>query len=290
MKTGWAFLLTGIVIIAVGLAGILTGWPAAEPGPAGSQPGASTPVATPSPGPGYAPVEAPATGAPVASPDSASLALTAPAPMATGMPAAQAIPKPSSDDIKMHFMDIAYGAGNAYLERWNATENGGRLVISVTANSDTDIPLLETAAHEFNSVSQTNLLSENIKEGQNGNIAIKFIPADGMAGIALNTSTYLTNREFRQSGVTTAKITHGAIYLNADLKGDVRNHTLIRSLFYEMGCVGDTRRYPDSVFYAEDNTNVNLTYADLKAIGIMYGTGLTHGMKVSDVKQAVYIR
>ena len=100
----------------------------------------------------------------------------------------------------------------------------------------------------------------------------------------------LTTREFTQGGVTVAKITHGAIYLNADLKGDVRNHILVRSLFYEMGFVGDTRRYSDSVFYAEDNTNVNLTDADLQAIGIMYGTGLTHGMSAGDVKQAIYIR
>ena len=288
MKTGWAFLLTGIGIIAVGIALILTGWPAAEPGPAGSPPGSATPAATP--GPGYSPVETPTTGAPAASPDTAAPTLTAPASPATEVPAAQATAKLSSDDIKMHFMDLAYGAGNAYLERWNATENGGRLIISVTANKNADILLLETAAHEFNSVSQTIQLSERIKEGPNGNIAIKFIPADGMDGIALNTSPDLTTREFRQGGVTTAKISHGAIYLNADLKGDVRNHTLIRSLFYEMGFVGDTRKYPDSVFYAEDNTNVNLTYADLKAIGIMYGTGLMHGMRVSDVKQAVYIR
>ncbi len=280
MKTGWAFLLTGIVVIAIGLAGILTGWPASEPG-RGSPPGAANPVATLSPGLAHTAVEAPAMAAPI---------LTVPASPAGGIPAVQATPEISSDEIKMHFMDLAFGAGNAYLERWNATENDGRLIISVIANNDADIPLLETAAHEFNSMSQTNQLSERIKEGSNGDIAIKFISADGMDGIALNTSTDLTSQEFRQGGIIAAKITRGAIYINADLKGDVRNHTLIRSLFYEMGFVGDTQKYPDSVFYAGDNTNVNLTDADLGAIGIMYGTGLTHGMSVSDVKRVVYIR
>src|SRR5271157_6263409 len=131
MKTGWAFLLTGIVIIAVGIALILTGWPAAEPEP------------------GYPPVEASATGAPLSSMNTGSPTLMPPSLPATEIPAAQATAKLSSDDIKMHFMDLAYGAGNAYLERWNATDNGGRLIISVTANNDADIPLLETAAHEF---------------------------------------------------------------------------------------------------------------------------------------------
>ena len=283
MKTGWAFLLTGIFIIAVGLAWIITGGTAPEPAPANSPaPAATLPQITETPFGISAPEMTPAA--------TTSPSLMTPASPTTEIPAAQATAQLSSDDIKMHFMDLAYGAGNAYLERWNATENNGRIIISVTANNDADIPLLETAAREFNSMSQTNQLSEQIKEGENGNIAIKFISEKGMDGIALNTSEDLTNREFRLDGVTAAKTTHGTIYINTNLNGDVRNHTIVRSLFYELGFVGDTQKYPDSVFYGEDNTNVNLTYADLKAIGIMYGTGLTHGMSVSDVERVVYIR
>jgi hypothetical protein len=290
MKTGWAFLLTGIFIIAVGIAWILTGWPAGEPNPAGSPPGSTTSSATPSPVSDFPPVETSATEPSTASLAQPSPTLMAPTSPTTEIPSAQATAKLSLDEIKLHFMDLAYGAGNAYLERWNATENNGRIIISVTANNDADIPLLETAAREFNSMSQTNQLSGQIKQGENGNIAIKFLPENGMDGIALNTSEDLTNREFRLDGVTAAKITHGTIFIDANLKGDVRNHIIIRSLFYEMGFVGDTQKYPDSIFYGEDNTNVNLTYADLKAIEIMYGAGLTHGMSVSDVKNVVYIR
>ena len=94
-------------------------------------------------------------------------------------------------------MDLAFGSGNAYLERWNATDNNGRIVISVSANHDTDIPQLAGAAQEFNRISQTNQLSGMIKDGMNGNIAIKFIPENGMDAIALNTSDDLSNREFR---------------------------------------------------------------------------------------------
>jgi len=268
MKTGWAFLLSGIFIIAVGVVWILTGI---------SAPGADT-AATLFPAPGI-------TQAPGASPSPSGTA-----PATTETPVPQATLQLSSDEIKMHFMDLAYGTGNAYLERWNATDNNGRIVVSVTGNRDTDIPLLVEAAREFNSQSQTNQISEQIKEESNGDIAIKFISPDGFGGIVINTSGSLTNREFSAGNLTTAKITHGTIYINADLKGGQRNHTLIRSLFYELGFVGETLKYPDSLFYAGENTNVNLTDADLNAIGIMYGTGLTHGMTVDDVKRVVYIR
>lgn len=276
MKTGWAFLLSGIFIIAVGVAWIIMGSPAPGPGPSG----APAPVASPSPVPEIIPSPA----------ESPSQTATTPAPVTTDTPAPQATAKLSSDDIKMHFMDLAYGAGNAYLERWNATDNNGRIVLSVTANNDADIPMLAAAAKEFNRQSQTNQVSGQIKEGANGNIAIKFISEDGFDGIVINTTQGLTNREFRAGNLTTAKVTHGTIYINANLKGGLRNHTLIRTLFYELGFVGETQDFPDSLFYAGENTNTNLTDADLKAIGIMYGNGLTHGMTVEDVKRVVYIR
>jgi hypothetical protein len=275
MKTGWAFLLSGIFIIAVGVAWILMG--IFTPG--------ENPVISVIPDP----LSSPAGGI-TPDPGAPSPAMTLPDPVKTETPSPQATAKISADELKMHFMDLAYGSGNAYLERWNATDNNGRIVLSVTANSDTDIPLLEEAAREFNSQSQTNQVSEQIKEGGNGDIAIKFIPDNGFDGIVINTSESLTNREIRAGNLTTAKITHGTIYINANLKGEQRNHTLIRSLFYELGFVGETQKYPDSLFYAGENTHVSLSDADLKAIGIMYGTGLKHGMTADEVRRLVYIR
>ncbi|MDD4138312.1 MAG: DUF2927 domain-containing protein [Methanoregula sp.] len=268
MNTGWAFILSGIIIIAVGVVWILTGSPA----PGVDLGNLSLPVATP---------------APVISPFPTN---TTPAPVTPEIPVPQATTQLSSDEIKMLFMDLAYGPGNAYLERWDAMENNGRIVISITANNNADIPLLVEAIRVFNSQSQTNQVSEQIKEGSTGDITIKFIAANGFDGIVINPSEFLTNREFKTGNLTTAKITHGTIYLNGNLKGDLRNHTLIRSIFYELGFVGDTQKYPDSLFYAGENTNINLTDADRKAIEIMYGSGLTHGMTVDDVKRVVYIR
>jgi hypothetical protein len=260
MNKGWAFLLSGIIIMAIGLIWIFTGSPAPNLNPSGPL----TPITTPSPN------------------------MTV--PQGTETPVPQATVKPSSDELKLHFLDLAFGSGNAALERWSATDNNGRIIIAVTGNSNTDIPLLENAAREFNSLSQTNKLSEQIKRSSSGDLAIKFIKENGMGAIVLNSTNSLANQEFRYDNFTTAKITPGTIYINASLTGDLRNHTLMRSLYYEMGLTGSTQSYPDSLFYSEDNTNTNLTYADQKAVEILYGTGLTSGMRLDDVKKVVYLR
>jgi len=279
MKAGWAFLLSGILIIAIGLAWIFTGWSA---GTSTSSPDQSS---SPSFFPGF-----PSLGPSAGEGAVATRTPVTPTPTVLETPAPQNTPAISSDDIKLHFLDLAFGAGNANLERWNATDNNGRIVISLTANNNADTRLLENAAREFNSISKTNQISEMIKQGGTGDITIKFIPENGMEGIAINASDGRTSREFSIDGVTAAKISRGSVYINANLKGDVRNHTLIRSLFYELGVVGDSDTYPDSVFYSGDNTNTNLTYVDKKAIEIMYGSGLTPGMSANEVKGIIYIR
>ena len=68
-----------------------------------------------------------------------------------------------------------------------------------------------------------------------------------------------------------AKIGSGTIYINDNLKGDLRTHILLRSLLYELGCKGESLNYPDSMFYYDDNTNIRLSLIDKKAVQIMYG-------------------
>jgi hypothetical protein len=290
MRLGWAFLLSGIFIIAVGLAWIIIGWPGPDMNPANISSGIPGPVTTQSFFSGL-PFMGTSTGeGSPASQTTPSPTTVVSTPSVLETPEVQNTPKLSSDDIKLHFLDLAFGADNAYLNRLNATDNKGRIIISVSGNNNADIQLLENAAREFNSVSQTNQLSERIKQASSGDITIKFIPENGMEGIAINTSDSRSTREITVDGITAAKIAKGSVYINANLKGDVRNHTLIRSLFYELGVVGDSYTYPDSVFYSGDNTNTLLTYADLKAIEVMYGRDLTPGMSANDVKGIIYIR
>jgi len=288
MNSSSILFIAGLFVIAFGIAWILTGGPGADTG----IPVPATPLPVPEVTTGT-PVLPPVQDTPAPPTPEAQAVSTVAQPITVPVTTAAPTPQPtapiSSDDIKLHFMDLAFGSGNAYLQRLNATDYNGRIVISVSANDASDITQLSNAAKEFNSISQTDQLSEMIKDGMNGNIAIKFIPGNGMSAIALNTSDDLANREIRSNGVTTAKLTRGVIYINADLKGDLRNHTLMKSLYYELGVVGETAKYPDSLFYSGDNTNVNLTYVDRNAIGILYGPGFYHGMTVEDIRKIMYI-
>ncbi len=276
MKPGWALLVSGLIIMAVGVVWLIAGMIWAGTPPVNPPPATPVPTLVPE-----------RTGAtPVASPPVPSVTTAA----VTETPASLAASGFSSDDVKLHFLDLAFGAGNAFLERLDPDVDNGRIILSVTANSNADLAVLERAAKEFNGLSRTNQISENIKQGPNGDIAIKFIPESGMGGIVINTSDSLNSREFRINDTLAAKISRGTIYINANLKGDVRNYTLIHCLYYQLGFVGATEDYPDSLFYTGQNTNANLSYIDRKAVEVMYATGLAPGMTVDDVKKAVYIR
>jgi hypothetical protein len=268
MKAGEVFLISGIIVIAVGLAWLVLGLQVTDLGPGSIVPSSNLP--------------------PVNLPPNTTGSLPDGSP--TGTPTARPSPTLSSDEIRQHFLDLAFGAGNANLERWDPTRNNGRIVISVTGNRGADTSLLENAVREFNDLSRTNQVSTQIKQTPTGDIMLKFIPESAMSGIPLNTSERQTNREITADGVTIAKITKGVIYINANLKGDERNHTILRTLYHELGVVGETNAYPDSLFFSGANTNTNLTILDREAIRILYSNSLTAGMSAGAVKDILYIR
>jgi hypothetical protein len=283
MNAGPVIFVIGLIVIAVGVTWILTGVPVGNTGPL--SPGIPTPLPTPGSMAGTVtpvPGNLPPSGSGEQEVSVQAGQITAPV-----TPAPQSTQQVSSDDIKLHVVDLAFGAGNTYLELWNATDNNGRIVIAVSGGNDRDTMLLSDAAQEFNSLSQTTQLSGMIKEGMNGNIVIKFIPREGMGDIAVNTSDSLTNHDVRINGSTVAEVTPGIIYIDGNLRGDQRNHTLMRSLYYELGVTGETQKYPDSLFYSGENTNVNLTYVDRGAIAILFGPGLHSGMTADDVRKII---
>lgn len=266
MKSGSAFLLSGIIILAIGIAWLILGWTGSAPvlpglGPAPSTPETTIPVTT---------------------------GLIPSTPTLTQTP--EPILAPSQDAIRLHLIDIAFGEDNIVLQRWDPTKNNGRIVISVSGGNSEDIRNLEIAARQFNGVSATNQLSTMIKEASQGDISIRFIPESGMNGLALNASDGHTLKEVTIDGITAARIVPGSIYLNANLKGDVRNYTLIRSLYYTLGVVGDSDSYQDSVFYNGANTNTNLSYIDQNALELLYGKRLQPGMSASEVKEILYVK
>jgi hypothetical protein len=288
MNRNILIIILALLVVSVGIAWILTG------GPQGDR-SAAVPEVTPA-----SPAAPDITRAITVTTSSAlittaTLAGTPPPLPATSITVLPTTPV-SPDDIKVHFLDVAYGGGNR-LERLNYTADSQRVVISVSAAQDSDVSLIESTALAFNAVSQTNKISENIKQGTNGDITLKFIPESGMNAIQLadvavsgKYNESLTRREFMSHGVSAAKIVRGTAYINSNLKGEARNHTIARSILYEMGLTGETAKYADSIFYAGDNENVELSYLDRKVVEMMYEPGLVNGMTIDDLRKVIYIR
>jgi len=179
-------------------------------------------------------------------------------------------PAVSSDDIKAHYNDLILGSGNMSVGRLDYPANTPtkKDEISMTSSSRKDLAVVQTFIRDFNSLSRTNKFSETISDKNSPNIIIMFIPQDGMSSIA----EHAFNQELKSGKVSMAKIGRGKLYINADLEGDMRNHTLLRSLYCEAGLSGETWKYSDSLFFAGNNTNTELSDIDKKVVEQMYSS------------------
>lgn len=258
----------GILILAIGSAWVMTGGlsPAAGiPGPADPPP--ASPVTT------AAPLPAATTAAPVPPgtplPEPARLEAAAPVPAETLVSAGRA---------RDHFLAIACSRNNR-LERLDSVAGQKPLRISLVAPDRYDPAFIAETVQEFNGLSRTVQIYDKITEGRQGDIVLIFLPESGLPSVN-------AGPDFTYQGRVVAK---GGQYISSGIKGDVRNHTIARSLYYRLGVTGESASYPDSLFYAGDNTNTRLNSADRMAIATLYGPALSHGMTLEDLRKIVYI-
>ena len=290
MKSSTILLVLGVVIIAVGLAWIISGGMGA---PAEKTVPLPTVTKTMPVTDAVTTTGVPATTVPAAAPSPlASVATAAPAVTTSAGPVVTAI---SADDITSLFLDVAYTSTNR-LERVNYNAAKPRLTVVALSASNDDIALIEKTAKDFNEASQTVKISENIKESGTGDIFIKYLPEDGLSAITLSTiadsgtlTEALTRRELYQGNRIGAKVMRGTVYINANLKDRERKHMLVRGLLYQMGMTGETTKFSDSVFYAGENTNIDLTSSDKKVINILYQSAFYNGMTMEELRKYVYL-
>jgi hypothetical protein len=288
MKSSTILLVLGVIIIAVGLAWIISGGIAA---PAANNVPQTTVAKTIPATVAETTTVIPATTVPAAT--LATVATTAPVvSTSTATPVVTAV---SADDITSLFLDVAYTSTNR-LERVNYNSAKPRLTVVALSASNDDIALIEKTAKEFNEASQTVKISENIKESGTGDIFIKYLPEDGLSAITLSTiadsgtlTDALTRRELYQGNRIGAKVMRGTVYINANLKDKDRKHMLVRGLLYQMGMTGETTKFSDSVFYAGENTNIDLTTSDKKVINILYQTAFYNSMTMEELRKYVYL-
>jgi hypothetical protein len=282
MKSSTILLVLGVVIIAIGLAWIISGGMGAPAGNTVPQTTVTTTIPTTT--------VIPATTLPAVT--LATIATAAPTVTTSAVPMVTAI---SADDITSLFLDVAYTSTNR-LERVNYNSAKPRLTVVALSASNDDIALIEKTAKEFNEASQTVKISENIKESGTGDIFIKYLPEDGLSAITLSTiadsgtlTEVLTRRELYQGNRIGAKVMRGTVYINANLKDKERKHMLVRCLLYQMGMTGETTKFSDSVFYAGENTNIDLTSSDKKVINILYQTAFYNSMTMEELRKYVYL-
>jgi hypothetical protein len=219
---------------------------------------------------------------------STTVPVTIPSAVMIPVPTTPQPPQLTSDDVNNHFMDLAFGGGNIYLERITTSPNP--ITFSMSGGTDPDKATVEAFFKEFNDLSQSVKLFENLKEGTSGQIQIKFLSPDGLDAIDMKSSNAWLNKEFKSGDETYAKVKDDQIYINSGLRGDTRKHYILLALLFELGFKGETLKYPDSIFYYQGNNVTGLSLVDEKAARIMYGQGLYNGMTVDDVKKRVFLK
>ena len=139
-------------------------------------------------------------------------------------------------------MDVAFGSGTTQLERlaYNPTGSKPRNILSLSNGNNADMAFLGSFITEFNDLSATNQISENIKTTSNADIVIQFVAQSGMD--AIPSESY--SKEFKSGLFPMQRSVSGTIYINDNLKGDSRTHIILRSLLYELGCGGESLKYP----------------------------------------------
>ena len=231
------------------------------------------------------PVKSAATTAPKATPT--PTATKAPSTTTVSTPASQDF---SSADIGNHLIEIAFGPDNTVIEKpdlalLSATYSG--------SYSDNDVLLLQNFSHMFNDYSVTTKISENFNFNSHADIWLEFLPSESLDQIQIDPSmTVYKNLQtgtiyFIQSPYYSGITAGSKTYVNSDLTGNERQRWIQRALLFNLGFVGKSSKYPDSLFY-DGATNVSqLSTIDLDSLQLMYGKKITNGMTKGDVRNTL---
>ncbi len=197
-----------------------------------------------------------------------------------------------SEDINRHFINIAFGNKRTAIDR----AQPAMLAVSVRDGYvDADIAALKGFIQEFNKLSRTTTLSENIKTETPGKLNIRFLKQDGLKEIDMK-NIQDTLRDPQNNDIqilVSTKAANGDMtaYVNADLQGERKIHYMLRAIMYMLGFAGYTADYPDSLFNTYTDTTTKLSIIDKEAVKLMYGgNSITSGMNIDAVKRVLMMK
>jgi hypothetical protein len=193
----------------------------------------------------------------------------------------------SSAVINKFFMNIAFGPDNTIIEKPDET----RISLAIKgAYDDNDTATIDQFEAQFNNVSRTNKFTFD-KTSDIATIKITFLPGTAMDNIMDSNASALTPTisdtgviTYIKGNLVTPYLNENLLYINSDFNGDQRKHWIMRGVLSELGFVGETTDYPDSIFYSGSDNTTQLSDLDWKAVGLMYGSKITPGMSFDRVK------
>jgi hypothetical protein len=193
----------------------------------------------------------------------------------------------SAADIGNHLIEIAFGPNNNVIQKLDKN------LVSITYSgsyTNDDIDGLNDFINQFNNYSTTTQISNNVNFNGGGDIRLTFLPSDALNQISLdNISTYDKDPQtgimyFVQAPYYTGVKGSTKTYINSDLTGNERVRWIQLALLYNLGFVGQSSKYPDSLFYSGPTNVTQMSTIDLKSVALMYSRKITNGMTVTGVR------
>ena len=198
----------------------------------------------------------------------------------------------TSSDINKNFMRIAFGPDNTRILK--SAEN--RITVAMTGDyNDNDIVTVDQFKNQFNNYSYTNKFVSEIKFEDKASIVMVFLPESSLKNIEDMPSTVVSKNtktgdiNFLHTTIKNNFISKEVLYINSDYTGEQRKHWILRGLLSELGFVGETNDYVDSIFYSGSDTTGRLTERDWSVVELMYGQKITPGMTFDRVKALLLV-
>jgi hypothetical protein len=199
----------------------------------------------------------------------------------------------TNENIKKHFLNIAFGRDNTYIEK-SYPDPDYHLSFYLSGKfDDVDTALIMNFTKEYNKITTTSTFSDEVIKSQQsaypGEIDLIFFPAESLK--SMDESSIRHKEINTQTGDILFYIPRGndKLYINTDLTGDDRKHAIIKAILYYLGYPGQTYDYPDSIFYANGFSNSVLTPLDIAAINTMYDARIYPGMSFDEARRTLLL-
>ncbi len=198
------------------------------------------------------------------------------------------------DQVSELFIDIAFGCDTTRVNKFSPSSDNHMFYSPEGQVRNDDLLFMKNVTRNYNLLMSVEAFSDDPFSSQGNPIII--YPRNSLDSLE---KSFIACQELDQkSGVPLyiiykpvieqpngRKEVITKIYLNSDLQGAQRNHYLERAMLYYLGFPGQTYSSPDSFFFYNTQSNVDLTPIDVEGMRMMYNPGIYPGMTIEEVRR-----